>query len=800
MIELVTVDVVNFRSFGEATFAPLGPGQGLTAVNGGNGTGKSSIATHALLWALYGVTPDGVNVKALRRQGSEGEVRVSVTFRHDGQLIQVTRALRGKNDTSTAAITVEGVEQTNVSVRAAAQWVEGRLGVDAEAFLTAFVVRQKELDTLVKARPAERRALIERLAGIDRLSTALSVAREEARRQATQAQAITVEADPEEATATAMTAETESAAAAASAEDLETLAAAARTSAAAAEEAVRLAEQHAETLAKMQRDVERAQAAYEQALTERDRLVAAATGADLLPDAEAAAADAQTARRAAEHAVQSAASAVAQANREQAAATEARGTADQAHQELARRKTLLHDAEAHLATYPETLVELTAAATQREQESRDAWTILQAEADRLDSVLQALSAAISGGHAECPTCAQGLAHPEQLLAGLDADKAARATQAREARRLWETHAAEAAAVAREQGAQEDAARQVDAARAAVGAAEKDAADWERRASQAEEAAETAAEAAHAARQAAEEAETSLPRLRDEERQALTSLRKAETAQEAAEAVPQARAAAARAAERLSAAEHALQEAHTNCASEDVPVLRRAAQEALSRAHEASLTAQAARTQATLAARDAAVARDLANRAAAAAETKKAALRDAEIAASVASSLEEFRLDRLARLAPELAEVASDVISTMTDGRYTAVELDEDFTPTLVEADTGHERSVSWLSGGEESAVALALRLAIGDVVAGQRTGVLILDEVLTAHDKERRVAVMSAIRALPHRQVITINHASEATDQVDLIAQVTPTPEGSVIEHMAAGGPAADSAAIDLGE
>jgi exonuclease SbcC len=105
-------------------------------------------------------------------------------------------------------------------------------------------------------------------------------------------------------------------------------------------------------------------------------------------------------------------------------------------------------------------------------------------------------------------------------------------------------------------------------------------------------------------------------------------------------------------------------------------------------------------------------------------------------------------------------------------------LDEDFTPILTEAATGLQRPTAWLSGGEESAVSLALRIAIGEVVSGQHAGLLVLDEVLTAQDPARRASVMSAIRALNARQVITINHVSEATDMVDLVTYVVPSPDG----------------------
>jgi len=113
---------------------------------------------------------------------------------------------------------------------------------------------------------------------------------------------------------------------------------------------------------------------------------------------------------------------------------------------------------------------------------------------------------------------------------------------------------------------------------------------------------------------------------------------------------------------------------------------------------------------------------------------------------------------------------------MTDGKYVGVELDEEFTP-IVTHHTGWQRPAALLSGGEVSVVALALRLAIGELIAGERGGLLFLDEAQTALDAERRQAQMAAIRDLPGRQVISISHSAEATDVADAVFALVPHDE-----------------------
>ena len=144
-------------------------------------------------------------------------------------------------------------------------------------------------------------------------------------------------------------------------------------------------------------------------------------------------------------------------------------------------------------------------------------------------------------------------------------------------------------------------------------------------------------------------------------------------------------------------------------------------------------------------------------------------------------LDEFRKNKIATIAPELSETATSLISTMTSGHYTEVILDEDFTPSVVDLE-GIIRPVAWLSGGEESVVALALRMAIGDLMTGGEGGLLWLDEVLTAQDANRRSSLLEALRNISNKQIIMINHTQDAMDIVDkTVTVVREDNEGSVI-------------------
>ena len=124
------------------------------------------------------------------------------------------------------------------------------------------------------------------------------------------------------------------------------------------------------------------------------------------------------------------------------------------------------------------------------------------------------------------------------------------------------------------------------------------------------------------------------------------------------------------------------------------------------------------------------------------------------------------------LRPQLSESASSFLSEMTDGRYSALDLDEDYTTRVLVAD--EERQV--ISGGEEDMVNLALRLAISQLIserAGQPLSLLVLDEIFGSLDLDRRESVVELLRSLTDKfsQVILISHV-ETIPMLDRMIRV----------------------------
>jgi DNA repair protein SbcC/Rad50 len=137
------------------------------------------------------------------------------------------------------------------------------------------------------------------------------------------------------------------------------------------------------------------------------------------------------------------------------------------------------------------------------------------------------------------------------------------------------------------------------------------------------------------------------------------------------------------------------------------------------------------------------------------------------------ALTDLRTELNAALRPDLSDLASSFIRDLTNGRYTDLELDEDYAATLL--DDGDPKAV--ISGGEEDVANLALRLAISQMIAeraGQPLSLLILDEIFGSLDEDRRTAVVELLRSLADRfpQVILITHIDSVREGFDRVVRV----------------------------
>ena len=117
----------------------------------------------------------------------------------------------------------------------------------------------------------------------------------------------------------------------------------------------------------------------------------------------------------------------------------------------------------------------------------------------------------------------------------------------------------------------------------------------------------------------------------------------------------------------------------------------------------------------------------------------------------------------------IEEEAGRVLAEITDGRYSTVMLDDDFT--VLVHDMGDDYPADRFSGGEQDDIAIALRVALSRFLA-EVNGVhdstfLIFDEIFGSQDEGRRNNLLRALRTQEAHfpQILLISHITEVQDE-----------------------------------
>jgi len=117
--------------------------------------------------------------------------------------------------------------------------------------------------------------------------------------------------------------------------------------------------------------------------------------------------------------------------------------------------------------------------------------------------------------------------------------------------------------------------------------------------------------------------------------------------------------------------------------------------------------------------------------------------------------------------------------------YSDIKLDDDFNISVI--GPAGEQDIEQISGGERVALAIALRLAIAQVLSG-RVETIIMDEPTTHLDEPRRKELVNILnsffregaRIIP--QMLIISHHHEIEDAADIIYTVNKEKEYSIVE------------------
>ncbi|HEY2958708.1 MAG TPA: SMC family ATPase [Actinomycetota bacterium] len=757
---------------------------GLVGIYGPNGSGKSTLI-ESIRFAIYG--DSRTDKSELRSAGVREDLRVELVFEHEGNTYEVRRQLRGLNLTPKVEVYRNG-QLAVQSARDANAFLGRVLGMDQRAFLASVCAQQKELTAFASMVPAERRRLVLDLLGVSPVERALARVREEARDARTRAGGARAQlpdlpaAEAAAATAAAELADAEAAERAAGAAEQS-----ARAAQADAETALAAAEQAAAALVELRTQAGLARAAAEAARGEAERHEArAAAAAALDPEIEAAEAEADEL------------AAAAAPLRELERAREAHGERQalaRALEDAAKRERTARNALAHARGEASATADLVAAREAAEaaleeldaelERARERHGVLSHELGAAAARLGAAREAAEAGAgldpgAPCPTCGQQLGERYAQVRRHRDDEldAARTVSAKASAALDEAQAAGFALAAR----RADLAGEHKLAREAERRAERAAAQVE-----AAEGALTAIGQELAERQATLDAVPD-PRFdpaayqlaraaaaRQEElaaRLAGLRARRAQAEQDriaAKEALARADEAGQRAAE-LAAQAAGLEQAEVAVAA--ARARRQAAAEAATLAHGACQQAGAALAGARRRHGDLAAALATARER----HDQVAALEEeAGYLARLADLLVAFRLHLVSRLGRRLSAEAAKTFGELTDNEYQDLVVDpEDYGIRI--ADDGTEHELNRFSGSESDLASLSLRVAVSLVIAegAGELGLLVLDEVLGALDRERRERMLAALTALSgrFRQVLLVTHNDEVKDLLPAAIEV----------------------------
>ncbi|MGB5966658.1 MAG: SbcC/MukB-like Walker B domain-containing protein, partial [Sulfurimonadaceae bacterium] len=141
-----------------------------------------------------------------------------------------------------------------------------------------------------------------------------------------------------------------------------------------------------------------------------------------------------------------------------------------------------------------------------------------------------------------------------------------------------------------------------------------------------------------------------------------------------------------------------------------------------------------------------------------------------------SFMAEFKNKINAKIAPRISQLASEMYSTITKGRYQHIEVSDEFDFFIY--DDGQRHSIERFSGGEIDLANLVLRIAISKTLAelngSSSVGFLAFDEVFGSQDEERRLEIMEAFHTIKeqYRQIFLISHESEIKEMFERVVEL----------------------------
>ncbi len=160
------LELVNFKKYTNKTFTF---DEGLVGIIGKNGSGKSTIF-EAILFALYGELLSRGSKELIRnsKAAETASVSVALEFKFDGSSYKVIREFRGRSLTANAQFYKNNVEITT-GAREVTNSIVNLVKMGRESFMHTLFASQKELTSLSNLKPEDRKRMIRKLLGLEKI-------------------------------------------------------------------------------------------------------------------------------------------------------------------------------------------------------------------------------------------------------------------------------------------------------------------------------------------------------------------------------------------------------------------------------------------------------------------------------------------------------------------------------------------------------------------------------------------------------------------------------------------------------
>nr|WP_228256026.1 SMC family ATPase [Malaciobacter halophilus] len=140
------------------------------------------------------------------------------------------------------------------------------------------------------------------------------------------------------------------------------------------------------------------------------------------------------------------------------------------------------------------------------------------------------------------------------------------------------------------------------------------------------------------------------------------------------------------------------------------------------------------------------------------------------------SMAEFKTNINSKIAPKISQIASNMYSKITKGKYQFIEVSNDFDFYIY--DDGKKYPIERFSGGEVDLANLVLRIAISKTLmelnGSSQIGFLAFDEVFGSQDETRRLEILEAFHTIKeqYRQIFLISHETEIKEMFERLIEV----------------------------